>query len=301
MSSVASTGGGVSTGGASTGGASTGVYTGSTGGSTGASQSVWGDDWRDRIAGGNADERKRLDRFEGPEVIYKSFREYEKRQSAGELRSALKKDATADEQERWRKENGVPLKAEEYKVTLPEGGTAPKEDDAFLNAFRKAAHDNHYTQAQFDSAVSAFYQEVTRQGETVAAAEGELAKKTEDTLRADWGVDYRTNKAMAEQLLSRAPAGFRDRFMNGYLADHSPIKASPEAWKWLVQLEREINPAATVGLGAGGDPGKSLADELQSIRDRMRTDRAGYNKDEKMQARYRELLDVKDKVAARGG
>jgi hypothetical protein len=90
---------------------------------------------------------------------------------------------------------------------------------------------------------------------------------TEDKLRQEWGADYRTNKAMAEALLARAPAGFRDRFMNGYLADHTPIKADPaESWKWLVQMEREINPAATVVPGATGDLGKTIEAELTDLR-----------------------------------
>lgn len=311
MGTAASTGGGASTGVASTGMASTGAastgaastgYSGSTAASTGAQSMGWGDDWRTRMAQGSSEaERdvKQLERYESPEQVWKKARELERRLSSGELRSTLKKDATAEEQARWRAENGVPAKPEEYAIKMPDGKAPPKDDDQFLDAFRKAAHASHYTQAQFDNAVSAFYQEVARQETAVREAEVDLERKTEDQLRADWGADYRVNKAMAEQLLSRAPAGFRDRFMNGYLSDRSPIKASAEAWKWLVQLEREINPAASVVPGAGGDPGKTIADELESIRKVMRTDRKTYDKDEKMQERYRQLLVAQAKITAK--
>ena len=109
---------------------------------------------------------------------------------------------------------------------------------------------------------------------------------------------------MAEALLTRAPAGFRDRFMNGYLADHTPIKASPEAWKWLVQMEREINPTASVMPGATGDVGKSIATELQDLRAMMGNRQSAYWKGEKAeanQARYRQLLEADAKLKAKAG
>ena len=137
-----------------------------------------------------------------------------------------------------------------------------------------------------------------RKSEAEKAAE--LA--TEDKLRQEWRNDYRVNKQMAEALLARAPAGFRDRFMNGYLADHTPIKASPEAWKWLVQMEREINPAATVVPGAGGDVGKTIAVELADLKKEMANQNGPYWKGpdaDAKQARYRQLLDAEQKLKAK--
>ena len=300
MSTAASTGGGQ----ASTGAGSTGApaSTGSGASSTGAQSMGWGDDWRTRLSGGNADELKRLERFQGPENIYHSYRELEKRMSAGELRTVLPKNASAEEAARWRQENGIPAKPEEYKITMPAGREPPKEDDVFLKSFLKSAHEANYTQPQVDQAIAAFYAEVDRQTTSISEAERAAEQATEDKLRQEWGADYRTNKAMAEALLTRAPAGFRDRFMNGYLADHTPIKASPEAWKWLVQMEREINPAATVVPGAGGDVGKTIAAELIDLKKLMADGNSKYWKGpeaEQLQARYRQLLEADAKLKAK--
>ena len=192
-----------------------------------------------------------------------------------------------------------------HKVNMPQGRTAPKEDDAFLNAFRKSAHEANFTQAQMDAAVGSFYAEVDRQESTVSEAHKRAEMATEDELRKEWGQDYRTNKAMAEALLARAPAGFRDRFMNGYLEDHTPIKASPDSWKWLVQMEREINPAATVMPGAGGDLGKTIEAEIIEIQKHMaKHGQPPYYKgpeSEKMKARYRDLLTAQEKLKAKAG
>lgn len=298
-------GGGSSAAGSSAvgGGGSSVMSTG--GGSTIAAMMGWGDDWRTRMAAGSTDpekELKRLERFESPERIYGSFRELERRMSSGELRTTLKKDATSQEVAQWRKENGIPDAPEGYKITMPQGKEPPKEDDAFLKGFLKNAHANNYTQGQVDSAISAFYAEVDRSIEETSAAEKALEQKTEDQLRAEWGADYRPNKAMAEALLARAPAGFRDRFMNGHLADGTPIKADAASWKWLVQMEREINPAATVVPGAGGNVSQTIEAEIASIKKLMGDRNSAYWKGpeaDKMQARYRDLVAAQEKMKAK--
>lgn len=283
--------------------ASTGAAT--TGGSTMAAMIGWGDDWRQRMAARSTDmdkELNQLQRYESPEQIWRKARELERKMSSGEMRTTLKKDATPEETARWRQENGIPSKPEDYKVNMPQGKEPPKDDDGFLAAVRKSAHDQNFTQAQFDAMVSTFYAQVdqleTEQTEAARAAEQE----TEEKLRQIWGADYRMNKNMTEALLARAPAGFKDRFMNGRLADGTPIRASVEAWQWLVQLEREINPAATVVPGASGDLGKTIETELADLKKLMANPNSEYWKGpnaEKNQARYRQLVDANEKLKAK--
>ena len=298
MSTVASTGSAASTG----AGGSTGVA--STGGSTGAMMG-WGDDWRTRMAVGSTDvekDVKQLERYESPEQVWKKARELERKMSSGELRSSLPKGASPDEIVRWRSENGIPAKPEDYKITMPAGRQPQKEDDAFLKSFLKGAHESNYTQIQVDKAISSFYAEVDRQEKALTEAEKAAEQATDEKLRQEWGSDYRVNKNIAEALLARAPAGFRDRFMNGYLEDHTPIKASPEAWKWLVQMEREINPAATLIPPGGGDAGKTIATEIADLKALMADPNSKYwkgPKAEEMQARYRQLVDADAKLKAK--
>ena len=312
MSTAASTGMDTSTGG---GGGSSAVSMGSSGGSTGGGGSTfastaaavmgWGDDWRTRMAAGSTDPEKeatQLQRYESPEQIWRKARELEKRLSSGELRTTLRKDATSQEVAQWRKENGIPDTAEGYKITMPAGKEAPKEDDAFLKSFLKSAHEANYTQPQVDRAIASFYAEVDRQAELMTEAERDLEKKTEDALRLEWGADYRPNKAMAEALLDRAPQGFKQRFMNGRLEDGTPIKASAEAWKWLVQMEREVNPAATVVPGAGGNVGQTIEAEIAELKKLMGNPNSAYWKGpeaEKKQARYRDLVAAQSKLQAK--
>jgi len=311
MSTDAGGGGstGMSEGSTGGGGGSTGMPSGggSTGGSTGAAVMGWGDDWRTRMVVGSTDperELKQIERYESPEQIWRKARELERRMSSGEMKSSLPKGASPEEVARWRTENGIPAEPTGYKVNMPAGREIPKDDDPFLKTFLASAHKSNYTQEHVDAAISSFYAEVDRQVEAANEAGAAAERATEDALRQEWGADYRPNKAMAEALLARAPAGFRDRFMNGFLADHTPIKASPEAWKWLVQMEREINPASTVVPGAGGDLGKTIDSELSELKKEMADQNSAYWKGpdaEKKQARYRQLLDAQSKMAARAG
>jgi hypothetical protein len=291
---------------ASSGGApaSTGAVASSGAPSSGQSF-TWNEGWRDRLAAGSSDsesERKQLERYESPDQIWRKARELEKKLSSGTYRTVLKPDATDVEKTAWRKENGLPETPKGYKVNMPDGKPAPKEDDAFLNAFLTNAHAGGYTQDMVDATIKVFYAEVDRQQEAMSEAEKKATEEADEKLRQEWGTDYKTNKSMAEALLARAPAGFRDRFMNGYLSDHRPIKASPEAWKWLAQMEREINPAATVVPASVGDQGKAIETELLDLKKMMGNKQSEYwegPKAEKNQARYRELVAAQQKMAAK--
>jgi len=220
--------------------------------------------------------------------------------SSGELKPTLRQNATPQEVAQWRKDNGIPEKPELYKINLPAGREMPKDDDPFVKAFLKNAHESNFSQAQVDAAINAFYAEVDRNEQALKEHEAKLERETEDKLRQEWQGDYRVNKAMAEALLARAPGGFRDRFMQGFLADGTPIRASVEAWKWLVQMEREINPASTVVPGQGGDLGKTIGDELTGLKKMMADPNSEYWKGPKAaanQERYRQLLVAQEKIA----
>ena len=87
--------------------------------------------------------------------------------------------------------------------------------------------------------------------------------------------------------------------MGGRLADGTPIGSSPDALKFLVGLALIQNPTGVVVPGSEANPMKGVEEELAKIDQTMKTNRAAYNKDEKMQARYRELLVAKEKLKPR--
>jgi hypothetical protein len=78
--------------------------------------------------------------------------------------------------------------------------------------------------------------------------------------------------------------------------DGVPTLNNPDVMRWLVSMARELNPAATVVPGSGNATA-SVADEIANIEKTMRENRRAYMADEKMQARYRQLLDARERLA----
>ena len=74
---------------------------------------------------------------------------------------------------------------------------------------------------------------------------------------------------------------------------------NPVFLRALVEAARAINPAATVIPGNADSSGKSISDELAEIDKFRREHRKQYTKDEKMQARERQLLEAQLKLAER--
>ena len=83
--------------------------------------------------------------------------------------------------------------------------------------------------------------------------------------------------------------------------DGTALFNSPEFVEFFVGLAREFNPVLAVMGGDGRPLGKGIEDEIASIEKLMRENRPAYNRDEKLQARYRTLLDARIKQQERSG
>jgi hypothetical protein len=265
----------------------------------GDAKSPWADNWRDGIST-DEKERKQLERYASPKEIWNKARALEQRLSSGELKSALKKDATPEETKAWRAENGLPEKAEGYNVVFADGSKPSDEDLPILKTFLESAHKANYTQAQVTEALEWHYANQERITAARKQADAELIPKVQDALRAEWQGDYRARMSMFHALLDRAPSGLKDKLMNGRLADGTPIGSSVEAIKWITDLEMSINPAATVVPGAGTNQAQAIDDEIAKLTKMMGDRSSEYWKGqnaEKNQARYRDLIRAQEKMA----
>lgn len=260
---------------------------------------TWGDDWRQKMAGEDAAAMKRLERFNSPADIFKSYRALEQRLSSGELKSALKPDATAEEVKAWRAENGIPDSPEGYKLELKNGVVVGEADKPFVDTFLKSAHAANLSNAQAAAAVEWYFGTVQAQSESRLNADKKIAMEAQDALRAEWGAEYRANINAATSLLDAAPAGLKDQFMRGRLADGTPIGSSVAALQWLSQLARELNPAATLVPSAGANTAGAIDTEIEGFEKKMKDRGSDYWKGpnaEKNQARYRELLAARERM-----
>jgi hypothetical protein len=259
----------------------------------------WKDDWRERLAGGDEKALKQLGRYASPEDVYKKTRSLEQKLSSGEYRPVLPKDADEAVVKEYRAALGIPEAPDKYDlkdVKLDEG------DKALAAKVLQAAHGSHQTPDQVKATLNAWTEIKAAAFESQAAADKEAQTKTEDTLRGEWGNEYRRNINLVHGLLDGAGSpNMKQNLLTGRLADGTPIGSSPEALKLLLGLALKDNPAGIVVPAGHADPGKTIDDELAAIGKVMKENRKAYDKDDKMQARMRELIGAKERIKARGG
>lgn len=259
----------------------------------------WPEDWRERAAGGDDKLLKRFSRYAAPGDAFKALTEAQNRIAAGLKPAPLAADATPEDVAAWRNDNGIPEKPGDYDLTLPGGYVIGEADKPVIDEFLQHAHTANMRPEQVQGALSWYYETQEKQAQALAEADARTFSDTEDALRQEWGTDYRRNVNLAASILDAAPAGVKENMLGARLADGTALGNNPDVLRWLTTMAREINPLATVVPGSGATATAALDNEIATIEARMGGDaatRAAYFKDDKAQARYRELIAVRDKA-----
>ncbi|GJD92928.1 hypothetical protein [Methylobacterium iners] len=268
-----------------------------------AGDAKWPDDWRETLANGDEALLKQLKRYTSPANFAKAGHEAQLRIRAGEAKAPLPKDATPEQLEAFRKENGIPEKPEGYEPKPSNGYVFGEADKPALDSFKAHAHAHNWTPEQFNVAADWYAQEQERMVAAQAEQDAGFKQEADDQLRADWGPDYRRNLSTVQNFLATAPDGLADRLLGGRLADGRRAGDDPAMLQWLARTARELNPLATVVPAGVTDQGKAVADELGELKKMMADQRSAYWKGPdsvKNQARYRELIGAQRQAAKRG-
>ena len=260
-------------------------------------EGYWPADWRKTVSKDDAKVLSRLERYASPEAAMQALIEAQNRISRGELAPKLGKNATPEQIKEWRAANNIPEAPDKYD--LGKGATDGFQPELLAEVLNKA-HATNQTPEQVKATLDAWRGIQTKVAEQRAEQDLDLQTKGEDALRAEWGPEFRRNINLIHGMLDGAATpALKESLLGGRLADGTPIGSSPEALKFLVGLALIQNPAGVVVPGAEANPLKGVDDEIGAIEKTMRTNRAEYNRDEKMQARYRELLGAREKLKPR--
>lgn len=268
-----------------------------------AVEAAWPDDWREQMAGGNDKLLKQLKRYASPNTVASAFVNLRTRLDSGEFKKGLAPDATDDEIAQWRKDNGVPEKPEGY--AMPEGLAIGEEDKPIIESYLKDAHGRNLSPSEVQANVKWFYAAQDQMRQQMAEADLAHKAESEDALRTEWGNEFRANiNSIKGYLQQTAPStDFMDRLLGGRLADGSLIGNNADVLKWLDARRREENPYPTV-VGAGqASPLASIETEIKALEARMSSKdesvRKSWFNDEPANARYRELIGLREKVKAK--
>lgn len=261
-------------------------------------EGYWPADWRATVSKDDAKVLARLERYASPEAAMQALIAAQNRIRSGELAPVLGKNATPDQLKEYREAMGIPDTPDKYDLGKDVGVDGL--DAKLLGIVFKGAHDTHQTPEQLKATMLAWKQISQEVADNQATRDQDLQKASEDTLRAEWGTEYRRNINLVHGLLDgSASPEMKDKLLGGRLADGTPIGSSPEALKMLVGLALIQNPTGVVVPGSEGNQAQGIDDEIAKIEKGMRENRLAYNKDEKLQARYRDLLGARESMKPR--
>jgi hypothetical protein len=258
--------------------------------------------WREQVAGEDKVQLKTLETFASPKALFNSYAALRGKLSSGELRAVVPFPATGTDVEKaaWRQDNNVPARAEDYKFEPSKGRQLAEQDKEVVSEYQKAAFAQNMRPEHFQATLNWWFGERQRQRDAVRESDTEFQLTSEDELRSEWGQGYRENVNRIASFLDGAPKGVKEIIQGSRGPDGKPLGSHPSVLRWLVDMARQQNPAGIVLPGSGASMAKGVEDEIKTIEETMRKDRAKYNKDEGMQSRYRDLLGARERLKGGG-
>lgn len=279
--------------------------------------SYWPKDWREKAAehysAGDKDayakELKRLERITDPAGMYGMYREMESRFSEGGLTKIPGEDATDEEKSAFWRQLGAPESADDYVKNLKLQGDAVLGDldKPIAETFAQALHSVGAPQQVYDAALNWYYQLQEQQMNELDEKDDKDYEDNRKQLRSEFGgsLDRYINTLGA--LFADAPGGadpdnprgVMARLFGGRTSDGRIIGNDPDVVRFLVGLNRNMNPNATEVDPSDASSGVSIDNRIKEIKTMMRENRSAYNKDYEVQAEYQRLLERREMLQSR--
>ena len=257
------------------------------------------DKWREAPAENDEKKLTRLSKYTSPTEVVNAMIAAQNKISEAGLKEPFPVKGTPEEQNAWRAANGVPEAPDKYELKFDDGFVIGDEDKERTDAFLKTAHALNLPTGPVKELIRWSYAQQEAEIAAQNDADKTLASAAQEQLRAEWGTDYKGIMNSIHGLLDLAGnEEVKNGILGGRLADGTPIFASPAALKWLGQLATELNPVTTLIPPGHGDIGTAIAEEIANIEKLMGNPNSDYwkgPKADKMQERYRQLIEARDK------
>lgn len=264
---------------------------------------AWGDDWREKLAGGDDKALTVLKRYKSPEDWTKAGLEAQNRIRSARLSDDPMPDATKNPEEAriWRAERGIPDEATDYKldaVTTALGGEIPDAEKPLFADYMAFAHANGIGQKDLDKNLTWYAGFAKAQQAEQVAADKKNAAAVDGALKADWKGDYEPNMEMAKRAAGEVLDAESGSLFDARLADGRRVGDVPGIVKMFHKAAMILYGEPVEGGGDGGTP---PAGRLEQLRKEMKTNIDHFEADPAKVAEYRKLLEWEGKAKARRG
>lgn len=262
-------------------------------------------DWasiRTKVAGADEKMLKQLSRYGTLDEAIKAGISAQTKLAQSRSTAKPGPDSSPEELAAYRAANGIPESPDKYEVALPNGIIVGDDDKPFMDAFLQTAHEENLTPSQVNKLAAKQLELKEKEVQARALRDLETKEAAAEELRSPdvWGSEVKLNVNLITGWLDSAPQGVKDQLLGARLADGTPLGNHVPTLKWMASQAREINPMATVVPGSGSNAQQALESEMDNIKKLMGDTKSEYYKGPKaakMQARYRELVEVQQRIA----
>lgn len=241
----------------------------------------WPEDWRDKAVAHIKDEAdrtkelKRLQRMKTPADMYKSYRALETK-LATEYTRKPPENATDEQLKAWRKDQGLPESPDKYDLPKVEGYEWSEADQPLVKTFTEKMFGVNADQAQVGTALQVYAEMVAETKQAQFDHDKGADETCVDSLRAEWGNEYRSNLATAKRLLNdkdNFDPDLAKMLTDARAADGTRLVYNPALWKLLADLATDKYGAGAQITGDARAAASSRKAEIQKI---MREDIGKY-------------------------
>ncbi len=185
--------------------------------------STWPESWREDYAGEDEKKLSRVAKYASPPAALDAMIAAQNKISSGEFKSTapFPNEGTDEDKSAWRTNNGIPEAPDKYDLSFDDGLVIGEEDKGYIDDFLKSAHTSNMPPEQAKAAVHWYYDNLEKQAEERAEQDTTSQQATEDSLRAEWGNDYRQNINRIHGFLDQAGEDVKDQIMGARLDDGS--------------------------------------------------------------------------------
>lgn len=231
--------------------------------------SDWPEDWREKLAKGDEDKLKLLNRYGSVDGLLRKIMEQEKviRTKSGPRPMPDASDEKAMSE--WRKEQGIPDDPTGYK--LPETVTKRMTDDdkPLISSFTDYAHKKGAPQQVVDVASEWYFDTVEQMAAERAAEDKQATEAAEDELRKNWShAEYKSNMTLGRRFLDSIP-GLGADWAEARLPNGRRLGDVPDFVMWASDMGRDKFGDVTFATADSEARHMAEKDEIERI---MKTD-----------------------------